>query len=271
MLAHDELSKGFTNEYLATPIGSGESVSPREMAGNAARRLGPSYDQAPVSSHGRVVGYVLTDELAAHPQQRVSDLLHPRSEETTVQASAPIRDVLPMLRDHHFAFMNDGEDLVGFITPSDLNKQAARAYFYLLIAGLEITLAELIRDAKSLEEQEALAIKLPDRGYEVRGRYLVDKSEGREVDYVAYMSFPDLIRVVGFDRDFLHAVGASTPDRWRKTIGGLPQLRNAVMHSTRELASGAGDVSRLLRYEDLIREILGRLSESSGMRTLPAS
>ena len=165
-----------------------------------------------------------------------------------------------MLRQFAFAFVNEGDGLVGFITPSDLDKQAGRAYFYLLIAGLEIAIAELIRDKKSIEEQEALAIRLPGRGYEVRGRYLVDKSEGREVDYVTYMGLTELVKVVGMDRSFLRAVGATNSARWQRDVGGLPQLRNAVMHPTRELVAGPDDVGRLVRYDAFIRRTLDRIS-----------
>jgi hypothetical protein len=241
-----------------------ESLSTRESTSTALRRLGKQFDQAPVRAGARVVGYALTSELAGSPGRRVGTVMHPASPAVTVEADAPIRQVLPILRDHRFAFVQEGEHLAAFIVPSDLNKQAARAYFYLLIASLEVALAQLIRANSTIEDQsDYLKYLGTDARFAVECRYFADQRMGVDVDYVTYLDFMHLLRIVGRVKKFQTAVDAISPANWEKSVGGLPQLRNDVMHSTREFLSPMRAVDDLMRHESFIRRILHRLQEPS--------
>ncbi len=52
--------------------------------------------------------------------------MHPLSPAVIVSPDSPIREVLAILHEHRFAFVEQDEQLVGFIVPSDMNKQAAK-------------------------------------------------------------------------------------------------------------------------------------------------
>lgn len=257
MLVHDQIATSLSARFLASELEKALSLQTEERASVAAARLGKEYDQAPVRDDAGVIGYVLTHELMAAPRRLVKTVMHPLSKAVVVDGASPIRDVLPILRDHRFAFMVENQIVLGFIVPSDLNKQAGRAYFYLLIAALEVGLAELIRDNSNLAEQEKWLGHLSRDGrFAVECRFLADQKMHVDVDYVAYMDFTHLVRIVGDVPKLRSLVGIVSTQRWEELTGGLPQLRNDVMHSTREFLSPDRTVADLMRHEEAIATLL---------------
>ncbi len=62
-----------------------------------------------------------------------------------VSTESPIAHVLQLLGEHGLVFTVGDRGLAGFIVHSDLDRQQARTHFYLLVAGIEILLADIIR------------------------------------------------------------------------------------------------------------------------------
>jgi CBS domain-containing protein len=262
MLIHDQVTRSLVARYLATDIDAADELSGGDRASVAASRLGKHFDQAPVREGGKVVGYALTHELKASPRRVVRNLMHPLSPAVIVSPDSPIREVLAILHEHRFAFVEQDEQLVGFIVPSDMNKQAGRVHFYMLVAALEIGLSKLIRDRSTLDEQAAhLRYLSRDAKFTIECRFHADNRMGVDVDYVAYMDFTHLLKIVGNVPNLRTLLGFRGMKDWQEQTGGLPQLRNDVMHSTREFLSPERTVDDLVRYQDAISALLDHLQE----------
>jgi hypothetical protein len=58
---------------------------------------------------------------------------------------------LPLLTEKNFLFVVGAGEVSGFIVRSDLDRHAVRSYLYLLIAGIEMQLSEIVK--KSCEPE----------------------------------------------------------------------------------------------------------------------
>jgi hypothetical protein len=132
--------------HLLVPIDGAEFARVEERAGLAAKRLATlGYDQAPVAHGEDVIGFVLRRDLEGHRRRIVRNVAKAIEDENTAALDEPLAFLLDGLARHEFLFVTDEARIVGFITPSDLNKHPARAHFFLLLSAFEMGLAELIR------------------------------------------------------------------------------------------------------------------------------
>ena len=254
------LSDWPTARYLATDLVEAVHVSSGEPALAAADRLGDGFDQAPVRDlDGKWVGFVLTAELRVQPLAKVEDVTHPLAS-VIVGSETPIAEVLPLLRAHRFVFVGEPNEPVGFVTPSDLSRQAGRAAFYTRIAAFEIALADLLRRAHNRDDQRGLLRHLSRASRrDVECSFLLARDADTDVDYVAYMDLTDLLVVVGGESRLRREFEIPTQREWQSLTGGLPNLRNDVMHSTREFLSPERSVEKIDDYYQL----LGRLTQQA--------
>ncbi len=133
--------------HVATPIAQAEFINQGEDGAAAYSRLSSMrIDQAPVKHNNHIVGWAQTSWL--EPQTRVKRPQHALGDSTLVAASAPFSQLLQVLGRSGLVFTVEN-GITGFVTPSDLERHAARTYFYLLISGIEMQLAALLQQTKS--------------------------------------------------------------------------------------------------------------------------
>ena len=185
-------------------MGQAVGVEPHLTAKDAADALlRDRYDQAPVLVGDRPVGFVLTRRLELH-DGIVADLMTALGSGNVVSADASIGSLLEWIIEPGFLFVVDGRKVSGFITVSDFNKQAARAYLYVLLATLEMGLAEVVRRHYG-PQQDATLYHLPEgRRVAVASRFADDQAAGEEGDLVTYFDFSDLVTVIGKDEALLY-------------------------------------------------------------------
>jgi hypothetical protein len=159
-------------------------------------------------------------------------------------------------------FVLDGRRISGFLTPSDLNKQPARLYFYLLIASLEMALAQSLRRWAGPEEDRILE-SLPPLA---RARVLEARSESRiddvDADLIAFLSFSDILRAVGRNEEIRDPLGMRSARVWHDQTGGLTGVRNAVMHPARDLLSRTRPLSKFVDYDAVLRRLLRQFEDT---------
>lgn len=142
VVSHD-LWGFFHAGHIATELKGAITVEGNESASTARERLAEQrFDQAPVVFRGRVIGWVLTSSL--HKDEPVYTVMTPLDESAIVSAESSVAGALKTLGKRGFVFTAGKDGLSGFIVPSGLDRHAARSYFYLLVAGIEMLLAELI-------------------------------------------------------------------------------------------------------------------------------
>jgi hypothetical protein len=243
---------------LQTPLVGATTLHAGWTASRARELLAAGkFDQAPVMSRDRLVGYALLADLDANPARRVRSATRSLDQGIVLSEAASLEALLATLRDRQFAFIVGAGGISGFVTPSDLNKQAARAHFYLLIAALEIKLSDLIRERGPKGEGLLRQLNKPSRAL-IRRRFREDATDGIEVDYLVYLMFSQLVNIVGRHRDLLNRLGFHSRAEWRRETAGLARLRNDVMHPTREFYGPKRSVSELMASEGRLRGLLSR-------------
>jgi hypothetical protein len=254
-----EFDNAFQARHLAVPMSQAFSVAPRDNAAEAATQLRyQRFDQAPVLESERILGFVLTRRLALPSMRSVADAMVPLGSGNVVSADASIGRLMEWIIEPGFLFVLEGRDVTGFIAVSDFNKQPVRGYLYLLLARLEISLAELVR-RRFASQEDALAL-LPSGGQAiVRDRYDDDRTADEESELVAYFDFSDLVEVVTEDSDLRQIVSGQSRNGWSDYAGGLVQLRNDVMHPVRNAVLAKGGLIRLQGREQRIRGLIERV------------
>lgn len=179
------LLRVFAARQIATAISEAEFVDHAEAPVVAHERLTTRrFDQAPVTQDGRLVGWVSTSTLKA--ANNVKSVLRPLSRSALVSGQSPISQVLELLAKDGFVFVVGEGGIDGFVTPSDLDRHAVRSHFYLLVAGIELLLAEAVRTA--VHPDVVLARVHGD----VRARWEAAYAANSETSPVEYLYLQDL-------------------------------------------------------------------------------
>jgi hypothetical protein len=252
MITYDELALAFQARHIAVPMEIAVSVSPADLAAEAAAELSAHhFDQAPVLINGVPTGFVLARRLNEAGQgATVAQAMAPLQPGNVVSADAPVGQLLDWIIEPGLLFVLDGRRITGFVTVSDFNKQAARAYFYLLITSLETAMADLVRRRFGADQEAALGLLSHDARDAVSGRFEAARADNTEADVVAYLDFSHLLRVIGRDQQLRRALGVASRNGWDQSVGRLPDLRNLVMHPVRDLVTSK---TRLIQLQDLER------------------
>ena len=252
MITYDELALAFQARHIAVPMDIAVSVSPEDLATEAASRLSARhFDQAPVLQDGVPTGFVLTRRLyEVGVGATVAQAMSPLRPGNVVSADAPVGELLDWIIEPGLLFVLDGRRIAGFVTVSDFNKQPARAYFYLLITSLETALAAIVRVRFGADQENALELLSHEARIAVSGRFEAAQTENTEADLVAYFDFTHLLRVIGRDEHLHRALGATSRNGWEQAVGRLPDLRNLVMHPVRDLVTSK---TRLVELQELER------------------
>lgn len=244
--------------HIATDIKGAVTVEQSEHGSTAYGRLAEQrFDQAPVVFHDRVVGWVLASQLS--DSKTVASAMTPLDNSAIVSAESSIASVLQLLGRHNFVFTADKDGLAGFIVPSDLDRHAVRSYFFLLVAGIEMLLSEIIKSA--IPEDDLVPTIHPS----LRKRYYQAQRANSEAHAVEYLYIGQLVDL------FLAAPYAKDPHLWDESLAqrlvAVREFRNSVMHPAcsiaattppsraAELAAWAESIAERLRQIVMLRAI----------------
>jgi hypothetical protein len=218
-----------------------------------------NFDQAPVLMGGVPNGYIRRADLDAGSNDTIAACVRPILPSSLVAGDAQFEQLLPWLASEGFLFVLDGRQVSGFVVPSDINKQAGRSYFYLLLAEIEIRLADLIRlwTRRQPEWLDPVVISRPNAAFVRRYRQL--RAKNVEADLVAEMSLSDLFRCVSDAASLRGVLGYWTDSDWRDDTRAITHLRNRVMHSAKPILDDQRGLEELLVVDEKARALLGRL------------
>jgi hypothetical protein len=260
MVTHVELGAAFQARHLEVELERATVFEADSRAKQALSALvAGNFDHAPVTAAGAVVGYVKRERLAsAAGTTALRKLIEPLSGGLLVSADTPIGDLFEWIAEQPFLFVIDGHGITGFVTIGDLNKQPARAYLYLVLAGLEIALADLVRWRYGADQMPLLDL-LGSRDQDaVRSRHGGDRDADADSDLVSYMGFKHLLRIFEKDRALRRELGRYSQRSWRSATWPLSELRNDVMHPVSSFVSSPEDVVELARHVTRARMLVGQ-------------
>ena len=218
------------------------------------------FDVLPVENNGRVEEYFHTVQWNDY-----SRVVRARiSEKDLIAYDTNIRDVIRSLweRSRVFFFLRDDRDVVGLISVVNLNRRPVKVWFFSLLSEIEIRLGEFISsrvEAKELYNLTLGATSHPK--YEkIKRRYETDQARGLELPVVEYLYFSDLVSL-GLTTGLYGSLGYSR-SRFKRSLGSLAELRDAIAHPGRSLVRDPSAVARLWRRIERIDEALERLRRS---------
>jgi hypothetical protein len=255
--AYEEIAAALTVRYIQTPTKDLEGFEGHVTAKEAVPVLQRGgYDFAPLYENGHVIGRVALSDLEDAHSLRVGDLASQLRSDYLIGASATIGETMRRLKGDPWLLVVDREGMSGLITPSDLNRQASRTYFYLLIADFEIRLAQRIREQYPSQD-EAMGLLDDRRRRMVRGRYESAVDKHVEVDLVAAMDLADLIGIAQHDATIQGSFGCESLADWKDTTGVLPGFRNRIMHPSRLILTDTAGLDDLIEHEARLRRLTG--------------
>lgn len=224
----DDLRDFFHARQIATSIAGAVTVRLAESARIARQRLVDArFDQAPVMTDRRPVGWVATDALKDH--RSVGSAMIPLNQCTLISAESSIATVLQLIPTSRFLFVVGKQGLSGFIVRSDVDRHAVRSYLYLLIAGIEMLLAEIVK-SQFTEAQIRESLRSDQKV-----RFDQALAANQETSPAEYLYIGELITL------FLRTAYASDPRFWDEQLTGLlirvKHFRNDVMHPVKSLAA----------------------------------
>jgi CBS domain-containing protein len=209
------------------------------------------FDQAPVVGEpNRVVGWVAKHDLK--DGAAVQSAMNSLEDSAIVSLESPVGHVLSLLCEYGLVFTVGNRGLAGFIVHSDLDRQAARTYFYLLVAGIEMLLADIVR-LTCTEDSVSAVLKA---GAAKEFRRAVDANT--ETHPVEYLYLPDLIGLfLGNPRVRECEIVDEASIEW---LGTVNRFRRSVMHPACSIAA-ARSPSEISQFTRTATDVICRLQQ----------
>lgn len=210
------------------------------------------YDFAPVTEGDRIVGLL-----------RVPDAqTEPLTDRWLVSHDTGIPHLLALFNDAEcpclLAF--ERQEVVGMVTPADLNKMSSRVYFYHLIGALEMALGALVQRRFKGQPCEILELLSEERQQKLVEEQEKLVRENVDIQIVERLYLSDLINIVSKREDLLQDLGFPSGKAAGRATSGLISFRDRIMHPIRPLIESLpDDLARLHRRAARARELLARV------------
>jgi hypothetical protein len=252
------IDREFQARHILTPMTRVLCVEPRRLESVVCKELTDGeFDAAPVREDGQVTGLVERNDLMPLEDAPVAAKVKPLTSSQLISAETSLSSVLTDFGSSPFLFVVDDHGIGGIVAPADFNKQAGRAYFYLLVSTLEVLLAERLRE----RDDHWLDILKPSRRDEIIQRLDDLRRQDVLADMVSAFNLIDLLSAARHLPEFSD-LGSRSNTVWNGTVvAPINNLRNCVMHSVRALTSNSAEGLRQLQSNDaLLRDLIGRAS-----------
>jgi len=259
---YEDVLQSITARHIQTPvnrlIGFETTTSVASALGVLERNR---FDFAPVFEGEQILGRVALSRLIEAESGSIGDHLEPLRGSFLVTSDSKITNSMRWLATDPWLVVVDGQDISGIITPSDLNRQGARTYFYLLVADFEIRLAEAVRE-RFEDQADAIALLPTKRRHNVER--LRERAAAGDIDSdaVAAMFLEDLLIIADRDSGIRDDLGHVKSDDWDWANSHLVEFRNNIMHPVTQLLDDTTGLDRLIEKESRLRRLAGASSTS---------
>lgn len=185
-----------------------------------------SFDQAPVTRDGVIIGWLTLKELEKTVSIKSSTKL--LSPEDLISNETSLNDTLQKLTKQQLFFLVGSEGIEGFVVTSDISRHVSRAHLYLLISGLEIIMTKIV--TAEVFDKTSLFEKMKD---DSKNAWTRAKNQGLDANPVEYLDLIGLSKVlVDLKKPLIH-LQISEKD-WNAYIKILGLIRNWIAHSNSE-------------------------------------
>jgi hypothetical protein len=156
----------------------------------------------------------------------------------------------------------------GIVTRADLNHHAIRALVYQVLARLEIAVAGLVRQAASDHLTWIMRLS-EDSQARILGYWELSKLKGVDTGPVAGATLSELLNTVAKDESLRLSLDYRSRTAFDDAVGGIPGVRNQVMHPVRPLVTDADSCLRLTEILEHTIRLTRRVETISRPKTEP--
>lgn len=208
----------------------------------------------PVKSRDRIEGIIHIEKLRAG--ERYDDL----TQGWILDVNTPILELISLFDSipDHVYLVSHSDSIVGLVAPADLNKLAARASVYLLVASFEMRLTDLIKRTIGEDEQAFSSILSSDRLAKIEQQRREARKDDLELGLIHYLFLEDLVTIVAKNEQLRTIFGFNSRGETEKQLS-FKSVRNPVSHgnnllikSRRDLESVNDACQRLIEYSNKI-------------------
>jgi hypothetical protein len=248
-----KISEVFTAEDLMTPRDQFHVREFNEEADPIPSDDHP-FDVIPVVQNNRIIGVL--EKGTSHRQ--------PLSDRWLISRDTGIPELVRLFTEtgQRAFFVLHKHDIVGLVSPADLNKLPARVYIYILIGELELTLMELVKSQFSNREETIIDLLGEERREKLHdvSKYLEEGNA--DVGLIQQLYLSDLIEIVVKDQNLRKILGFASRNQAKDYLGGLNELRHRTMHLVKPLLEKVpDDLDRLHQRVNRAMEILENFGE----------
>ena len=218
------------------------------------------FTQAPVVDGVGISGFILRGDLA-EVDDAVGFKIRGLDRNVLVSADTPLGGLLPLLAQVRFGepafyFVLEGHVVTGLVTRSDLNKESARAYFFVRLASLERRVNERLR--RAYPDDGYLGFLEADQREKIQRRHRQASSLDLDVPLACYLDFPDLLMIAGRTPEIRMDLGATNEEAWLRTTQQFDELRNRVSHAPRDIIDSKLDIEQLVDLDRRLTALAAR-------------
>lgn len=256
-LKWQEMGEGFTAKAIMTPSDELMCWDQKEdKDAFCTRAQERRFDIAPIADDDVIVGVLTVGDGQTEPL----------TSKWLVSHDIGIPDLLALFAESlspgFFAF--HCQDVVGLVTPADLNRMPSRVYFYHLIGALEMTLGTWTRSRFRDHPQDILPLLSKNRQEELMEQQQTLVEGNVDIEIVDRLYLSDLLNIIRKQEDLRQELGLPSRSAAKRATSGLDILRNCTMHMVRPLIESVpDDLARVHRRAARARDLLQRLEQLS--------
>lgn len=253
---------------VSTPLSSCITLAVGKVDERVVAQLeSAGFDQAPLLDETEsTIGVVLTKVA----RSRMDDGQALTARDAITARLRPPTDIVVLLKalgTHRAALIEEDGRPSALVTISDLNRHVVLLALYEPLARFEISLADFVqRNSKTDEWLPALA---EHHQAEILGYWELSRRKNVDIGPMARCTLTHLITAVTKIRKLYTMLGFASRRQAEETLGGLPALRNNVMHPVRPLVLRPEDALEIAERLSRLREVAERIGEPHWSRPAP--
>jgi hypothetical protein len=229
------LKKIFVDNVTAKSIYEPLLCCPAESlavsAKKALKNRGFDVAGAKEAEGGKVIGYVLTDELDSGP---LRDYVNVFDSDCLISDSTPIADIFSALTKRDFVFVLYGKLILGIITKADINKPPVRIYLFGMISLFEMHMNLWINhfypNYNWMHEISESRLESARNVYELR------RGENQDLSLLECIQFCDKRDLLRKSNEFINDFDFSR-NGFDKIAKRIEKIRNELAHSQNSIIS----------------------------------
>ncbi len=237
-------TESFTVQDIAEPIRSFD-------IDKSCKDILPLMDQLKVDiiclrNNGKIIGYARRSDL---DEGWCGDHIRPFRQGQVLSSDSSFSDVIHVLTLHQYGFISLFDDVVGYISRSEINKPVVRMWLFGIITFVEMEFTQMIREFYPDESwRSMLTEKRLTKALELQRER---QRRNQHCDLLDCLQLSDKGQIVIHNPEFLELLDIGSKSEAKRVARELESLRNNLAHAQDIVTHDWGQIVRLsYRLED---------------------